>query len=296
MREVLIATSKFNKKLLIDNYGFKFILNPFGRTLSETELLELSNDNIVGILAGTESYTENVLYNFPNLKVISRCGSGTDNLRKDLLDNLDIKLFTTPDSPVKAVAELTVGLIFSILRNIPKHDKDIKNGIWNKFNGNLLYGKSVGIVGHGKIGGYLEKILNSFGCIVYYYDPLSISKKNFLPFESLIQNSDIISIHVPSNESTKSLFTEENFFKNLKEGCIVINTSRGDLIDTQLLYTYLVKHKISGAALDVYDNEPYRGSLIELDNVVLTPHIGSYTYESRSEMEILSLQNLMDNL
>lgn len=296
MREILIATSNYNKELLVDNFGFKFIMNPYGRTLSERELVGLSSYNIVGVIAGTESYTESVLKKFPNLKVISRCGSGTDNIKKDLLDNLGIKLFTTPDSPVKAVAELTVGLIFSLLRSIPKHDMNIKNGIWNKFNGNLLYGKNVGLVGHGKIGSYLEKILSSFGCKIYYYDINSTSKKNFLPFKSLIKVSDIISIHVPSNESTKNLFTEKKFFKNLKEGCIIINTSRGDLIDTKLLYTYLATQKISGAALDVFDNEPYSGNLIKLDNVILTPHIASYTYESRSEMETLSLQNLIENL
>ena len=178
--KITISTTSFGRYdnvplELCKKNGYKITLNSYGRRVTSSELVELAGDS-VGLIAGTESLSEDVLIKLPLLKVISRCGTGLDNVDLKAAKKRKIKVFNTPNAPVMPVAELTVGLIFSLLRDIPFMDKDIKAGLWKKRMGSLLCGKKVGIIGFGKIGKKVAELLNALGAKVSYSDP-AVSKK-----------------------------------------------------------------------------------------------------------------------
>ena len=298
-KRVLISTSSFaeydEKPIdLLKKAGFEVKLNPFSRKLTEAEARELYSD-VDFIIAGTEPITRSVLESSKGIKVISRCGTGLDNVDLNASKELGVEVFNTPYGPTLAVAELTIGLIINILRKINQMDKELHKGFWQKRMGSLLQGKNVGIIGFGKIGQKVAELLLSFGVNIGYYDVNDITHSlNCKPFdlESLLSWSNIISIHSSTSSPSKTVIGEREF-KLIQEGAYLINLSRGGIIDEDVLYGSLKNRYLSGAALDVFDNEPYTGNLAELDNVILTPHIGSYAKEARVKMEIDAVENLL---
>lgn len=296
MKKILILTSSFQGKTdKLSNYSVQF--NKLNRKLNENELIQLLDENVVGIIAGLEPYTSKIIDVAPNLKVISRCGAGTDNISNELIDSDKLKIYTTPDAPTKSVVELTLGLILSLLRRININDASIKRGEWNRIYGNLLFGKTVGIIGLGRIGLGVADLLTQFGAEVIYFDINTIDKVDYkmLPLDGLIRSSDIISIHLPYNPSTINILSAERLV-NAKKNSLIINTSRGGLLDEDALYNLLKENKLGGAALDVFSTEPYKGPLTEFTNVILTPHIGSYTIEGRTRQEEEAINNLLEGL
>lgn len=299
MNKIAITTTSFGKYSseplsLLEINGFEVILNPYGRKLKKDEVLLLCAD-VIGIIAGTESLDAEILERLPNLKVISRCGTGIDNVDLAAVERLEIRVFNTPDAPTLAVAELTVELILNLLRKINQMDLAIRNGKWEKLMGNLLSGKIVGIIGFGRIGRKTTELLKALGCEVIYYDIKSDESGIWakrVSLNELLMISDIISIHVSTKEQT--IGKEE--FKKIKKGAWMVNVSRGGVIDETELYKALKEGHLSGAALDVFEQEPYAGPLKELDNVILTPHIGSYALESRIEIELQAVKNLLAGL
>lgn len=300
MNKIAITTTSFgeyeSKTLdLLRREGFEVILNPCKRKLKDDEIVELCKD-AVGIIAGTETIDAEVLKKLINLKVISRCGTGIDNIDFEAAKKLGIKVFNTPDVPTLAVAELTVGLIINLLRKVNKVDAAIRNGRWEKLIGNLLSGKKVGVVGFGRIGKKVADLLKPFGCEIRYYDirteDLLGLKAERLELDELLKSSDIISLHV----STKEQIIGENEIGMMKKGAWLVNISRGRVVDEYALYQALRDGSLSGAALDVFTEEPYNGCLRELDNVILTPHIGCYAKESRVKMEMEAVENLLRGL
>lgn len=297
--KVAITTGSFAEhdtipvNLLVEK-GFEVISNTFGRRLNKKETIEVCN-GCVGILAGTEIYDIEILEKLKGVKVISRCGVGTDSVDIDAANKLGIKVFNTPDAPTLAVAELTVGLILNLLRKINQMDTAIRNGRWEKLMGNLLNEKKVGIIGFGRIGQKVAILLHSFNCEIRYCDIRTDDRKLMakkVELDELLKISDIISIHVSSNEQ----IIGEREIKMMKKGGWLINVSRGVTVDESALYQALKDGLLSGAALDVFEQEPYTGPLKELDNVILTPHIGSYAKESRVKMEIEAVENLLRGL
>jgi len=296
---VVISTSSFGEYDtsplgMLREEGFEVVLNPYRRKVKPDELTRLAKD-AVGLIAGTEPITEEVLLLMNNLKVISRCGTGVDNVDINAAERFGIKVFNTPDATTLAVAELTVSLILNLLRKVNIMDAAIRNGKWEKLMGNLLSGKKVGIIGFGKIGQKVAELLRPFNCDIQYYDIRTEdlrSEFGKVELRELLKESDIISIHVSSKEQI--IGKEE--FRSVKKGSWLVNVSRGGLIDEETLYDVLKKGDIAGAAIDVFAQEPYSGPLIELDNVVLTPHIGSYAVESRIEMEKEAVRNLLKGL
>lgn len=293
--KLFIATSSFgsysNEALLIlkkKNINFK--LNPLKRKLSKYELIKNAKgyDNII---AGTEIYDKEVFSALKGLKYIFRLGSGIENVEINSSKRYNVKIEKSKITPEKSVAELVLGFILNYKKNISIHDRNLKNGIWEKKMGNLLYGSKVGIIGFGKIGKYLYKILKPFGVEIFIHD----IKKSKLPKRKslgyLLKNSDIISIHINSN--IKSLLLDKKKLNLLKNNCLLINTSRAEVIDNLHLFKILQSKKILGACLDVYENEPYNGKFTKLKNVLLTPHIGSYSLEVRNEMEIEASKNFL---
>jgi|SRR3989338_569871 len=299
MRKVFIATSSFAKDdsrpiEILRETGFEVYLNPHGRTLSEDEIRNYLIDKDF-LIAGTEPLSRHVLESAKGLKIISRCGVGMDNVDMDAAGQLGIRVYNTPDGPTSAVAELTVGLMLNLMRNVPLMDREVRSGIWKKRMGNLLNKKKVGIIGFGKIGQKVAELLFPFGCALAYCDIRDLdSVFGIEKLESceLLKHSDIVSIHV----SSKRQIIGEKEIKLMKKGAWLVNISRGGVVDEDALYIALKEGHLSGAALDVFGKEPYMGTLSELDNVILTPHIGSYAKEARVEMEMQAVENLLKGL
>ena len=302
-KTILVATSSFTKRdsahiQRLKENGFNIHFNPFHRRMTEKELCKLLNNNVIGVIAGLEPYTEHSVQNASQLKVISRCGIATDNVDRVAIEKKGISLYNTPDAPSQSVAELTVGLILSVLRHIPCADKAIRSQQWKPRMGSLLHGKTVGLLGYGRIGKKVANLLQAFGANLLIHDPYpqsSHSSGSMVDFERLIASSDIISLHCPSSDETRHMINEKSI-SMMRKGTYIINTSRGDLIDESALVSAIKADHIAGAGLDVYEHEPYHGPLFELDQVVMTAHMGSYAKESRLMMEEEALRNLCTGL
>ena len=301
--KIAITTTSFGKYddsvlNFLEERQIKYVLNPYGRKLTQEEVVAIAED-AEGIIAGTEPLDRTVLEKLPLLRVISRCGVGMDNIDLEVAVQLYIKVFNTPFGPTLAVAELTVGLILDLLRNITQMDRDMRAGIWKKRMGNLLSCKRVGIIGFGKIGQKTGKLLRALGCEIGYYDSLRIEGlKDFrikkLEMDELLRKSDIMTVHVSGKYEKPFLGAKE--FDMMKDGACLINVARGGAVDEDALFNALKDGRLAGAALDVFEKEPYNGPLKVLDNVILTPHIGSYAKEARVEMEIQAAKNLVEGL
>ena len=303
-RRILISTStfgEFDKTPLskLKDGGFDVILNPHKRKLSEGEVVELGG-NAEGIIAGTENLSAQVLSKLKSLKVVSRCGVGLDNVDLKAARQLKIRVYSTPQAPTVAVAELTLGLILNLLRQIPLMDREIRRGCFEKRMGESLRNKTVGIVGFGKIGKAVGDLCRAFGAQVSFYDPALKGKKitgsqEYPNLTGLLKAADIITLHVPYSKETHHLIGAKEFGL-MKPTSYLINCARGGIVDETALYQALKEKKIAGAALDVFEEEPYTGPLKELDNCILTPHIGSYAREARIQMETEAVQNLIKAL
>lgn len=299
MSKVLITTSSFGK---LDSSPLDLLLefsevisNPYGRKITTEEFIELSKD-ADAVIAGVEQITREALLARPNIKVISRCGVGMDSIDTQACYDLGVKLYNTPYAPVESVAELTVTVILSMLKNIIPMNNDLKSGKWNKMTAYMLSGKKLGIIGLGRIGYQVATLIEQFGTEVSYFD---IEKKdckfNYMEKSELLKWADIISVHTSMcNDGDYIIGKSELDIMN--KSSYLVNTSRGRYIDEQALYDALVAGKISGAALDVFSEEPYFGKLCKLDNVIVTPHISSSAKEGRVKMEMESVINVLDGL
>ncbi|MBF0553888.1 MAG: phosphoglycerate dehydrogenase [Nitrospirae bacterium] len=296
--KISITTTSFGKyderPLLPLRAAFEIALNPYGRKLKKEEVVELCRGSI-GIIAGTEPLSADVLEALPGLKVISRCGTGLDNVDMAAAGRLGIEVFNTPDAPTRAVAELTAGLILNLLRKINEMDSSVRAGRWEKLMGNLLIGKNAGIIGFGRIGRASASLLQSLGCAIAFTDPFveqEMPPIMRLSLHELLDFADIVIIHVSSSD----IIMGAAELKMMRKGGWLINVSRGGTVDENALFDSLKSGHLSGAAIDVFRHEPYEGKLRELKNIILTPHVGSYAVESRVEMERLSAENLLQGL
>lgn len=305
MPKLLISTSSFhvNSNQLLQNLisqGFEIILNPYGRKLKESEVIELLSNDVVGMIAGVESLTRNVLSSAKSLKVISRCGIGTDSVDLLAAEELNIPVHITPSAPVIAVAELAVSLILTVLRRTSEADHALRQGTWKPLMGRLLASQVVGLLGYGRVGNRVGQLLKTFGTKriaydIYRDDSLFADTVCMRSLDEFIRDSTVISIHIPYND-TNHHFVDRDFINKMQAGSFLINTSRGGIIDEEALYEALMSGHLAGAALDVFEDEPYSGKLLTLPQVLLTPHMGSYAREARIQMEEEAAQNLFDSL
>jgi len=299
MLKIVITTTSFgeyNKESLrvLRKSGFKVKLNPYARKLNSHEIVALCKD-AVGIIAGTENLDAKTLKRLGKLRVISRCGTGLDNIDLAAAKRLGIQVYNTPDAPTLAVAELTVGLILNLLRKVNQMDRALKVGEWEKIMGSMLSGKKVGIIGFGRIGRNVARLLKAFGCEIAYCDPFikdSVMGLSRLSKEKLLSWAEIITLHA----SGKGRVLRKNELEMVKKGAFLVNVARGELVEENALYKALKRGDLSGAALDCFMQEPYRGPLKKLPNVILTPHIGSYAKEARVQMEKEAVGNLIKGL
>ena len=303
MQKILISTSSFNVEesdLLkeLEKSGFSLVLNPYGRRLTENEVNTLLKDNVVGIVAGLEPLTRNVIQSALELKVISRCGVGMEYVDLKAAKQHGVEVYNTPDAPVNAVAELTIGLILSLLRRIVEADRNIKNGQWKPLMGNLLSEQTVGIIGYGRIGSKVSRLLQAFGAKIIVYDirdiPLQDGISQFALNEVLSQ-SDIVCLHISLDSSTRH-FINNHSIALMKKRALLINTSRGELVDETAVVEALISGHLAGVGFDTFEKEPYKGLLTSFHQVVLTSHMGSYAKEARAQMEKEAVMNLLKGL
>jgi D-3-phosphoglycerate dehydrogenase len=298
--KIIITTSSFatydqTPLQTLQKNNMDYIINPYGRKLTQEEVIDLAKD-ADGLVAGTEQLNGHVLQELPRLKVISRCGAGLDNVDLAKAEELGIKVYSTPYGPTLAVAELTLGLILDLLRKVTAMDRELRKGTWKKQMGSLLTGKKIGIWGFGRIGQKVAELFALFGVEIAYYDIRAIeSEIPIMSKRELLAWADIITLHCSANADGRPVIgaAELNL---MKANTWLINTSRGGLVDENALYSALKEGSLAGAALDVYANEPYEGPLGELDNIILTPHIGSYAKEGRIQMEKDAVHNLINGL
>ncbi len=298
---IQVTTSTFGKAgtkpiEYLKSKGISFKTNPYGRRLTEDEAIEVIA-GAKGLIAGVEPLTEHVLKQLPDLKVISRCGTGMNNVDLEAAKELGIEVFNTPTIHVDGVAELALTAALSSLRNVVRNDKTVRTGEWKKTMGRSLYDKKIGIIGFGKVGRRFCELLLPFTKNLFFFDPFVEEKGEYqfgakrLDLNKLIETSDVLSVHVPYTEENHHLLNSENL-KLAKEDVTIINTSRGGLINEDDLYDFLKEHPKASAYLDVFENEPYDGNLVSLENTTFSPHVGTSTQETREEMELEASINL----
>jgi len=294
-KRILLATYPFGaagkKPLeLFEQTGGELVFNPHQRRLRPHDVTDLLQD-IDGVIAGTEPYNSETLRNANRLQVISRVGIGLDSVDLEYCRDNNIQVTYTPDAPSQAVAELTVANILNLLRHIHESDRSVREGVWNRFMGRLVQEATIGIIGVGRIGSRVIRLLEPFGPAILANDTdhnvygKQMPNTKWCPIEDIVRTADMITFHIPMCAKNHH-FVSRSLIAQMKTGALLINTSRGVIVNTEALTDALVQKHLSGAALDVYEEEPYEGLLTRLDNVILTAHIGASARHSRYLMEL----------
>ncbi len=296
MKKVLITTVPFANKNrlpleLLEDAGIEYLINPLNKKLTEEELLEIVADFDV-IIAGTEQITSKVMDRASNLKMISRVGMGLDSVDLSAAKQCGIKVSFTPDAPAPAVAELTIGLMLSLLRSTHVANAELHRGEWVRHFGRRISEITIGIIGVGRIGQGVLRRLSSFGKPRILINDLNpddrlTAQENLVwtDKEEIYRQADIISLHLPLTKHTKNMIRAEQI-AIMKPDAILINTARGGIINEFDLANALNAGHLDGAAIDVFENEPYTGPLAEIERCILTSHMGSMTVDCRTRMEI----------
>lgn len=275
--------------------GYEVVDNPYKRKLTKKELLELLDDKVIGLIAGLEVIDREVLEK-TRLQVVSRVGAGISNVDLDAARDMGIKVFNTPDTPTEAVAELTIGSMLSLLRMIPQMNHALHEGQWHKKIGLQLQGKTVAIIGFGRIGKRVAKMLEPFSVKILVVDPFAeetaVSGYRLVTISEALAEADVVTIH----SSGHDCIIGEEEFSLIKRGIYLLNVARGGVVSETCLVKAIEDGTVSGAWLDTFDEEPYSGPLCNYPNVILTPHVGSYTAECRSQMETEAVDNLLHYL
>ncbi len=281
--------------------GYDVIFSTPGEQPNEEELLRLL-PGCVGMLAGVEPVSARVLETAQGLKAISRNGVGIDSIDAEAAERLNIKILKAIGANARGVAELAIGFLFTLTRAIPASDAGIKAGAWKRKKGIELYGRTLGIVGCGKIGKYVAEMAVGLGMQVIAYDmdpDASFTPSpnfRFGSFDEVLQASDLISLHCPSPEDGKPLIGSDALAR-MKKGVYLINTARAALIDEQAVLEALNSGQLEGFATDVYRKEPPEASpLFSHERVITTPHVGGFTEESVDNATTMAVDNLLQAL
>jgi D-3-phosphoglycerate dehydrogenase len=252
------------------------------------------------IVRSATKVTKDVIQAGKNLKVIGRAGVGLDNVDAEAAKAKGIKVVNTPAATSVSVAELALGMMFGAARMIPQATASTKAGKWEKkkFHGFELSGKTLGLIGIGRIGSELAKRAKALGMEVIAYDPY-VNKSDFaaiVDFDALLQKSDYISLHIPKTKETANILNKAAFDK-MKKGVVIVNCARGGVVDEDALYDAIVAGTVRVAGVDVYATEPAKEhKLFSLDQVILTPHIGAQTEEGQQRAGIQIAELVRDAL
>jgi D-3-phosphoglycerate dehydrogenase / 2-oxoglutarate reductase len=305
MPKTLITTVPFSDKSclpieLLEQANIDFQINPLNKKLTEDELSEMVTDFDV-IIAGTEQITAKVMDSASNLKMISRVGIGLDSVDLLAAKRRGIRVSYTPDAPAPAVAELTIGMMLVLLRSTHVANSQMHLGNWKRFFGRRLSEVTIGIIGVGRIGlGVLEH-LKGFGDPTILVNDSNSSIKDdigkkfnveWVTKEEIYKQADIVSLHLPLTGKSKDMIKKDHLL-SMKTDAIIINSSRGGIINENDLYEIMQSGHLSGAAIDVFNNEPYSGKLINIERCLLTSHMGSMTIDCRTRMEIEATEEVV---
>ncbi len=284
------------KKMLLDA-GFELVCNDTGRKLDREEQKAMIADAFA-VIAGTESYDDDMLSAAPNLKLVVRFGVGTDNFDLESMKRRGIAVGVISNN--NSVAEFAVALILGIMKNLHRFDNAVREGAWSRFTMRELKSKTVGILGFGRIGRRLAQLLQGFDVNLIAYDPYmneeaaaQLNVKS-VTLEQLLAESDVVSLHIPATPQTHHLINRETIAK-MKDGAYLVNTSRGVLIDEAALKEALESGKLAGAALDVFEREPITKDLPlnSLDNILLAPHVAALSVETNYNAGITCAESVI---
>jgi D-3-phosphoglycerate dehydrogenase / 2-oxoglutarate reductase len=278
---------------ILDQAGAGVVINPLGRKLTEEDLSGMVSDADI-LIAGTEPITEAVLKQAPNLKLIVRVGIGLDSVDLLAARQRGIAVSYTPDAPSPAVAELTIGLMIDLLRSVNVSNIRMHHGQWYRYFGRRLSEVAIGIIGLGRIGTRVLSHLSGFKCsriLVNDIDPGAQTPSHPTCLvertdkETIYREADVISLHVPLTAKTNNLIAREEMAA-MKSDALLINTARGGIVNEFDLCQTLKSGDLGGAAIDVFEREPYSGELADLDTCLLTAHMGSMSVDCRTQMEL----------
>lgn len=252
-------------------------------------------DSDVLIVRSATKVTAELLSGAQKLKIVARAGVGLDNIDVSACEKRKIKVINTPSASTNAVAELTIGVMISMLRNVQKAHLQMKSKIWDKKNltGTEIAGKTLGIVGFGRIGAMVAEKAHALGMTVISFDPhpKQVDYVKFVSLDELFRTADILSLHTVLTPETRYMINKDSIAK-MKDGIYLLNFARGELIDEEALYEACSSKKIAAAALDVYTVEPYTGKLLGLDNVCFTPHLGASTKEAQRRIGVELIEKI----
>ena len=301
--KVLITTVPFANKNrrplnLLEENNIEYVINPLNKKLTESELIDLVSDFDV-IIAGTEIISDKVMESANNLNMISRVGIGLDSVDLLAARERGIIVSYTPDAPAPAVSELTIGMMLTLLRSVHVSNTQMHAGQWHRFFGRRLSNVTIGIIGVGRIGKGVIRHLQGFGnprILANDIDPdLQFGDEYELEWvskEQIYSEADIISLHLPLTGETKNMIRIEHL-RMMKDDAIILNTARGGIIIEDNLYDVLQAGHLSGAAIDVFDFEPYTGKLSDIERCLLTAHMGSMSVDCRTRMEIEATEEVV---
>jgi len=279
---------------LLRDAGIHVTPNPYGRWPTEAELCDLVRDADL-FIAGTEPITDRVMAAAPRLRLISRVGIGLDNVDLSAARRRNIAVSYTPDAPAPAVAELTIGLMLSLLRHVHAADRLVRSGGWHRFLGRRLGELTVGIIGIGRVGRRVVDLLQPFGARVLANDVRAVpgvAGVTWVEKDAIYEQADVITLHVPLTMQTEDMMRTAEIGR-MKPDAVLINTSRGGIVNEADLASALRAGRIAGAAIDVFTQEPYSGELAAIERCLVTCHMGSMSIDCRMRMELEATENVL---
>lgn len=302
--KILITPTSLSQNLEIDaleplrERGAELVANPHGRPMTSEEL-ETALADVDGVIAGLDSFTGEAIASAPRLKVVARYGVGYDRIDLDAARQAGVRVTNAPGANGHSVAELAVGLMFAVARQIPQTSAAVAAGKWPRFQGVELAGRRLGVLGLGAIGRATAQMARGIGMEVFGFDP-GLNDEQMIELgvrpaglDQIFSVSDVISLHIPLNAHTRHIVSAQRIAQ-LPLGAIVINTARGGLIDEQAAAAALDSGHLHGVALDAYETEPPTDSpLVGHPRVVATPHSGAHSQESVQRTAAAAVQNLL---
>lgn len=296
-----ISTSSFAQsdpapRIMLEKAGVTIKDNPWGRKMTQEEIVD-HLQGVHGLLAGLEPLNKEVLSSAKDLKALVRVGIGMDNVDTNAAKELNIKVSNTPDAPTRAVAEQTIGCLLTLCRQVPQINADMHAGKWNKVITLGIKDTLILLIGYGRIGQTVANLLRSFEPHILVCDPCLDSGQVGSGVEQVSLNvglsrASVVSIHAGGND----VILDADAFSRMKDGVILLNSARASLVDEQALINALDSGRVAGAWFDVFWEEPYQGKLQNRPNVLLTPHVCTYTRQCRRDMETEAVEKLLLHL
>ena len=302
--KVLVTATNYSKycqagKKLLEDAGCEIIENPHGRPYTFEELREIVSD-IDGVVAGVDTWNEDVFQLAHELKVIARFGVGVDNIDLNAAKGHGIIVCNSPGINSSAVAEQAVALLLSLIRKVPQMNSAVRNGEWPRPMFHELKSRTIGFLGFGAIARNAAQRLRGFGAQMIAYDKFPDQNAAYslgvrlVSQDEVLESADIISIHLPATDETKHLISKETI-RMMKDGVYIINTARGSIVKETDMAEALESGKVAGFGTDVFEHEPIdlSGPLFRFENYIATPHVSAETYENCETTSVVTAKAIL---